>query len=120
MKKYELILDIALKKDILLKATKIAFFVGIILNLINQGEHLFPLDTASISTSKLLFTFCVPFCVSMYTAISMKMKFKKDEIALVSAQLKCKNCNNTVFAIQNEKIPECPKCLNQTSWLFVK
>jgi len=120
MKNYELILSIALKKDILIKAIKIAFVVGIILNLINQGEYLLSLDTINLSISKLLFTFCVPFCVSMYTAITMKMKFKKDEIALVSAQLKCENCNNTVFTIKNEKIPECTKCLEQTSWLFVK
>lgn len=120
MKKYQLILHIALKKELIVKALKIAFVVGIILNLINQGEHLLRLDIHNIHFTKLIFTFCVPFCVSMYTAITMKMKFKQDEIALVDANLRCKNCNKRIFIKENSKIPKCDICGNKTLWISIK
>jgi len=120
VKKYELVLSLALNKDLLLKASKIALIVGIILNVINQGEGLVTLDSANINFTKLLFTFCVPFCVSMYTAVSMKMKFKANELAILDAQVKCKNCKQTIFIKKDQNIPLCTTCLEKTSWVFLK
>ncbi|APW66947.1 hypothetical protein LPB137_05990 [Poseidonibacter parvus] len=66
-------ISIASNKTLLLKAIKIALFVGIVLNLINQGEKIFILAFEDINYYKFFLTFIVPFSVSMYTAITMKL-----------------------------------------------
>ncbi|WP_083657146.1 MULTISPECIES: nitrate/nitrite transporter NrtS [Arcobacteraceae] len=73
MNKLQLIISIASNKTLLLKAIKIALFVGIVLNLINQGEKIFILAFEDINYYKFFLTFIVPFSVSMYTAITMKL-----------------------------------------------
>ena len=62
-----------LSKKIITKALRISLVVGIILNIINQGELIITLDFANISFLKIFLTFMVPFCVSMYTAITIKV-----------------------------------------------
>ena len=62
------IIEIFFRKTILIKAIKISIFVGIILNLINQFDAISTLNYNKIDFIKLTLTFCVPFCVSMYTA----------------------------------------------------
>ena len=53
----------------IIRAIKIAMVVGIILNLINNPE-LFSFSTITeIRTSRILLTFLVPFCVSLYSSI---------------------------------------------------
>lgn len=74
MNKLQIIISIALSKELLLRALKIAFVVGIILNLINQSEKIFVLNFNDINYYKFFLTFLVPFAVSMYTAVSMKLK----------------------------------------------
>lgn len=113
---FNLILYIACSKDIVTKSIKIALVVGIILNLINQGEYLIYLDFANINLFKFGFTFLVPFCVSLYTAISMKMKYHIGEKAILSATLTCKVCNHIHKIKQNEIIPFCSNCKDKTSW----
>jgi len=73
LNKLQLIISIASNKTLLLKAIKIALFVGIVLNLINQGEKIFILAFEDINYYKFFLTFIVPFSVSMYTAITMKL-----------------------------------------------
>ena len=73
LNKLQLIISIACTKTLLLKAIKIALIVGIILNLINQGEKIFILAFEDINYYKFFLTFIVPFSVSMYTAITMKL-----------------------------------------------
>lgn len=63
-----------MKKEDLLRAIKIALVVGLILNIINQGEHLLTLSFEEINYYKFFITFLVPFSVSMYTAIKAKTK----------------------------------------------
>ena len=103
-------------KDIIIRALKLAIFVGIILNVINQGEYLIHLDFESINLFKMGLTFFVPFCVSSYTAVLIKMKFHVGEKAVVSATLKCKVCRTTHEIKQNEIIPFCHNCNEKTSW----
>ncbi len=74
MNKLNKILSITTSKDVLHRAIKVALIVGIILNLINQGETIFILALDEINYYKFFLTFLVPFCVSMYTAISMNLK----------------------------------------------
>lgn len=79
MNKLQLIISIACTKTLLLKAIKIALIVGIILNLINQGEKIFILAFEDINYYKFFLTFIVPFSVSMYTAITMKLNLYAGE-----------------------------------------
>lgn len=76
MREYlNLILTIALANRIIIRSFKIALVVGLVLNLINQGELIIAYDLTNLNFTKLVLTFLVPFCVSMYTAITMKINF---------------------------------------------
>lgn len=49
-----------------------AIVVGTILNLINQGDAL--VTGGHVVIPKLLLTYCVPFCVSTFGAVSLRWK----------------------------------------------
>lgn len=112
----ELYLTIALSKQLLIRAIKIAIVVGIVLNMINQGDLIVNLDFENVNYLKMGFTFCVPFCVSMYTAITMKLKFQVGEQLVTDVILKCKGCNQCMKLKQKEIIPFCKKCKDKTEW----
>ena len=50
----------------------VALIVGTVLNLINQGDAL--LGMASINWLKLILTYCVPYVVCTYGAVSYRLK----------------------------------------------
>jgi hypothetical protein len=50
----------------------VALIVGTVLNLINQGDAL--LGMASINWLKLILTYCVPYAVCTYGAVSYQLK----------------------------------------------
>ena len=50
----------------------VALIVGTVLNLINQGDAL--LGMASINWLKLVLTYCVPYAVCTYGAVSYQLK----------------------------------------------
>lgn len=52
----------------LFKHLRTAFFVGTILNIINQGQFLLRLEFAALDYFKFVLTFFVPFAVSIYSA----------------------------------------------------
>ena len=112
----QLIFTIASSKELLKRALKIAFVVGIILNLINQGDLIFSLNFEKISYIKGLLTFTVPFCVSMYTAVSMKIKFHIGEKAATNVTLKCKGCSSCINIKEDHIVPFCENCKESTSW----
>lgn len=116
MNKLDFLLSIALDKQLLLRALKIAFVVGIILNLINQGELLVILAFDEINYYKFFLTFIVPFSVSMYTAVSMKLNFHVGEKAAQTALLKCTNCKSCLQIKKEQIIPFCEKCKEKTNW----
>ena len=116
MNKLQLIISLASSKIFLIKAIKIALIVGIILNLINQGEKIFILAFDEINYYKFFLTFIVPFAVSMYTAITMKLSFKVGENTFQDIVLKCKNCNNYLEIKKEETIPFCKICNEKTQW----
>ncbi len=116
MQNLQLILSIATTKKLIIKALKIAFVVGIILNLINQGEKLIILDFQNINFFKFFLTFIVPFCVSMYTAITMKLMFHVGEKAVEDAKLRCTNCNSCLEVKKEQIIPFCDNCNEKTKW----
>ena len=49
----------------------VALIVGVILNLINQGDALF--GHGHINLTKIVLTFVVPYCVATYGAVSFRM-----------------------------------------------
>ncbi len=62
-------LKLVVEKTSLIRALKVAFFVGIILNLINNPQ-LFQISTDwDIHMNRILLTFLVPFCVSLYSSV---------------------------------------------------
>ena len=67
------IFKIALEKEILWSSIKVAFIVGLILNLINQGDKLVLLNFKELALGKLLLTFIVPYLVSTYASVRVKM-----------------------------------------------
>ena len=67
---------VAFRKDVFLKAFKMALIVGIVLAIINHGDHVF-LGTMTITNwIKILITFYVLFCVS---TISSVLAIKKEQ-----------------------------------------
>ena len=70
---------IAFRKDVFLRAFKMALIVGIILAIINHGDHIF-LGTMTVTNwTKILITFCVPFCVSTVFSV---LTIKKEQLTV--------------------------------------
>ncbi len=116
MNKLQLIISIASSKQLLFRAIKIALVVGIILNLINQGEVIVILAFENINYYKFFLTFLVPFSVSMYTAVTMKLSFHVGEKAVIDATLRCIGCNSCLKVKKEQIIPFCEKCKGKTKW----
>ena len=57
------------RRDIHLRAFKVAIVVGCILATINHGDAIFAHAMTPSSWLKVLLTFCVPYCVSWYSAV---------------------------------------------------
>ena len=69
-------LRIAVQRPIQITGLKMALLVGVLLNLINQGDALLAHELGSIQLGKLLLTFCVPYCVSVYSATQAQYRSK--------------------------------------------
>ena len=63
-------LQIALESGIQKRSWMVAIIVGSILNIINQGDALFNSD--SVVLWKILLTYCVPYCVATYGAVTAR------------------------------------------------
>lgn len=66
-------LKLAAQKESLNRALRMAVLVGIILNIINNPS-LFHLSTEGINVYRVLLTFLVPFCVSLYSSVLANRK----------------------------------------------
>ena len=70
---------IAFRKDVFLRAFKMALIVGIILAIINHGDHIF-LGTMTVTNwIKILITFCVRLCVS---TVCFFLTIKKEQLTV--------------------------------------
>ncbi|PKP02204.1 MAG: hypothetical protein CVU14_03905 [Bacteroidetes bacterium HGW-Bacteroidetes-9] len=67
-------LVLAKDRTSLLRAIKVAFFVGIILNLINNPQLFEFYSKTEIHGNRIILTFFVPFCVSLYSSILANRK----------------------------------------------
>lgn len=64
-------LAIARQGNVVRPALKVAAVVGTVLVLINQGDLLMSGAMAELSVAKVLLTYCVPYCVSTWSAVSV-------------------------------------------------
>ena len=61
--------EIVTRTDVILRALKMASVVGVVLAIINHGDHIL-LGTMTVTNwIKVLMTFCVPFCVSTISSV---------------------------------------------------
>ena len=60
---------LALRRDIVLRAVRIALLFGTVLVLINHGDKLIYGDLQTGDYLKILLTYCVPYCVSMHSSV---------------------------------------------------
>lgn len=63
-------LELALRPDIVKRSGKVALIVGTILVLINYGDRLLGGTVFWVDIAKMALTYCVPYCVSTYAAVS--------------------------------------------------
>ena len=69
----ESFLKLASQKDSLTRALRVAVLVGIILNIINN-PMLFQLSIKGMNIYRVMLTFLVPFCVSLYSSVLANRK----------------------------------------------
>lgn len=62
----------ALTDGVPIRSLYVAFIVGTVLNLINQGDALW--SAGSINWVKIILTYIVPYCVCTYGAVSFRMR----------------------------------------------
>ncbi len=113
----KLAIQIAFQKDTVITALKVSVIVGILLNIINQGEVLFSAHFDQLDSVKLALTFIVPYLVSAYSTTKAKLDFKPEVIAPVDIVIECQTCGkNSLELSRGQKIPPCPNCLEKTDW----
>ena len=61
--------EIVTRSDVILRALKMASIVGIVLAIINHGDHILLGTMTATNWIKVLITFCVPFCVSTISSV---------------------------------------------------
>tara|TARA_X000001036_G_scaffold384315_1_gene378245 strand:- start:235 stop:459 length:225 start_codon:yes stop_codon:yes gene_type:complete len=62
-------IEIVTRTDVLIRALKMASIVGIVLAIINHGDHILLGTMTATNWIKVLITFCVPFCVSTISSV---------------------------------------------------
>lgn len=72
---------LVIEKDSLTRALRVALLVGIILNVINN-PGLITFSFSGLNIYKVLLTFLVPFCVSLYSSVIANRKKCPETIVL--------------------------------------
>jgi|TARA_B100001142_G_C13862481_1_gene472767 Na+(H+)/acetate symporter ActP len=62
-------IEIVTRTDVLIRALKMASIVGVVLAIINHGDHILLGTMTATNWIKVLITFCVPFCVSTISSV---------------------------------------------------
>jgi hypothetical protein len=68
-------LNLIFARGVMRRSAIVALIVGSVLNLINQGDALFA--GGGVTIWKLLLTYCVPYCVATYGAVTARMEFER-------------------------------------------
>ena len=107
--------------DTILDSLKVSIVVGLLLNIVNQWQTISTLRVSEISFIKVFFTFLVPYLVSTYTIIRMKLTFHIGKIAITDVKLKCNHCNQCQTTVKKgDVIPVCNSCMEYTNWSVKK
>ena len=118
-KSLKIFFQAAKEKALLITAFKVALVVGVILNLINQGKNIFNLS--NINLTKFIFTFFVPFGVSIYSSVIMRLKIHVGNRATINAKVKCLNCKDGELKIEKDQlVEECVNCGDKTKYKVIE
>ena len=63
-------LEIALRKDVVIRALKVGTFVGVILIMLNQGDLILAGNISPRTALKIFLTPAVPYLVSTYSSVA--------------------------------------------------
>lgn len=109
---------LAIERNSLIRASRVAILVGIILNLINNPGIVYG-NFHDLNPVSIVLSFLVPFLVSTYSSILSRSKIKPGEISHIDGILKCNNCKKANFHIHiGQETKECPQCKTDTKWKF--
>ena len=81
--------NLATQRSTFLRAIRVSFLVGIILNLINNPGIFSSLGFEEIQFSRVILTFIVPFVVSTYSSVLSNTSLKPGKISQNDDTLKC-------------------------------
>ena len=62
-------LEVALRKDVVKRSSKVSLIVGTLLTVINQLDLLLTQGLDATLIFKVLLTYCVPYCVATYSSV---------------------------------------------------
>ena len=62
-------LELALRRDVVRRATQVALVVGVVIGLLNHGDAIFAGTVSGAQVAKILLTFLVPYSVSTYSSV---------------------------------------------------
>lgn len=62
-------LEVALRKDVVKRSGKVSLIVGTLLTVINQLDLILTQGMDLTVMSKVLLTYCVPYCVATYSSV---------------------------------------------------
>ena len=111
---------LSIERSSLIRASRVAVLVGIILILINNPEILSG-NFSDLNQGSIVMSFLVPFLVSTYSSILSHNKIKPGEISPIDGALKCNNCKKANFHIQiGQEAGECPQCKTDTRWKITR
>ena len=109
----------ATKRKTVNKALKVALIVGVILNLINQGDNFISLNFNEINWFKFILTFFVPYGVSSYSAAMANISFTVGDNVAQDSIMKCAKCGNSHKFESGDQIIQCEKC-SSTNWKMLE
>ncbi|NBC82879.1 MAG: SpoIIE family protein phosphatase [Bacteroidetes bacterium] len=113
--------SVAIHPNIVKRALWVALVVGIVLNLINQGNSVFAGDLSQLSTQKLVLTFMVPYLVSTFSSVLSRISLHPGEVANISARVGCSSCgHNEIDIIKGDWVPYCNHCKSGTKWKVIQ
>ena len=117
----KIFIQAATERSLLITGIKIALVVGVILNLINQGNAFIHFDITHLDFIKFVLTFLVPFGVSVYSSVIIRLKIVVGKRARINARIKCVSCGDTSIEVkEDELIEKCPKCGEKTKYKIIE
>ena len=117
----KIFIKVAFNKSIVERALWVTLVVGIILNLINQWNNIISVNILEINWYKFLLTFMVPYLVSTFSSVLLRISLRPGEVANISVQAICSGGGfNKIEIVKGDWVPYCDQCETETNWKIVK